>query len=635
MVDNRAVAVAQRQALAAIDSSPRQVAQRQQAAAAAPPRNTTGLPDNLKAGVENLSGYSLDDVQVHYNSVKPAQLQAHAYAQGTDIHVAPGQEQHLPHEAWHVVQQKQGRVKAIVQMKQGLFINNENKLEQEADYMGNKIMNLSSKSEMITKHNSPCKFISNSMVVTQLKFIMRNGEETWIGKDEKLNDGDTEFTPEFAQHKPRILISSSINNKKGIKWQLQESIISADGTIGAANDVKDDRIPANEELEMKRISQGEILRKMYEDECDINKLNSYLKELEDLALALEKEAGDSIPSTHKNDIEILAARGEITEETREDETVKKIFNNFMTTNEFRKVGPSQDETTRSSGTAAFMQGFGAVNGEDKKGQLMKKMKAAILRNMSASRLPTSAVVAPIRGEVLVETKHSTVETKHPTVGQQHPSSDEKKIIGGRSSHSYSDRQRANLQNKAFEEVSKMKGATPNAVFLSSLLATQVATTSTMSAPLTAANIDSSLFNVKKKKNEKDVGDEIEAQFQNREKFKRQGRLIVRGLGLRDAAGTQNHDENFKPDLDRSFSLVRVRQLTAGADAAPGAAVMADLDDALLNPTDAAPDAAVMADLDDDAPAAAVVALINHKRKGSSTIDEEQEARRKINKTTVN
>lgn len=33
------------------------------------------------------------------------------YSQGTDIHIGPGQEKHLPHEAWHVVQQKQGRVK--------------------------------------------------------------------------------------------------------------------------------------------------------------------------------------------------------------------------------------------------------------------------------------------------------------------------------------------------------------------------------------------------------------------------------------------------------------------------------------------------------------------------------------------
>lgn len=79
-------------------------------------KNDTGLPDMLKSGIENLSGFSMDDVKVHYNSDKPAQLQAFAFAQGTDIHVGEGQEKHIPHEAWHVVQQKQGRVKPTVQM---------------------------------------------------------------------------------------------------------------------------------------------------------------------------------------------------------------------------------------------------------------------------------------------------------------------------------------------------------------------------------------------------------------------------------------------------------------------------------------------------------------------------------------
>ncbi|MEO8237514.1 MAG: DUF4157 domain-containing protein [Flavobacterium sp.] len=79
--------------------------------------NNTGLPNHLKSGIENLSGHSMDDVKVHYNSSKPQQLNAHAYAQGTDIHLASGQRKHLPHEAWHVVQQKQGRVKPTLQMK--------------------------------------------------------------------------------------------------------------------------------------------------------------------------------------------------------------------------------------------------------------------------------------------------------------------------------------------------------------------------------------------------------------------------------------------------------------------------------------------------------------------------------------
>lgn len=59
-------------------------------------RNETGMPDNLKAGIENLSGFPMDDVRVHYNSSKPATVQALAYTQGTDIHIAPGQEKHLP-----------------------------------------------------------------------------------------------------------------------------------------------------------------------------------------------------------------------------------------------------------------------------------------------------------------------------------------------------------------------------------------------------------------------------------------------------------------------------------------------------------------------------------------------------------
>lgn len=97
--------------------------------------NRTGLPDRLKAGVERLSEMSLDDVRVHYNSPKPSRLDALAYTQGTEIHVGPGQEQHLAHEAWHVTQQKHGRVQANLQAK-GVGINDDAGLEKEADIMG-------------------------------------------------------------------------------------------------------------------------------------------------------------------------------------------------------------------------------------------------------------------------------------------------------------------------------------------------------------------------------------------------------------------------------------------------------------------------------------------------------------------
>lgn len=100
-------------------------------------KNETGMPDNLKAGIEDLSGFSMDDVRVHYNSDKPATVQALAYTQGTDIHVAPGQEQHLPHEAWHVAQQMAGRVEPTTEVG-GMPVNDNAALEHEADVMGAK-----------------------------------------------------------------------------------------------------------------------------------------------------------------------------------------------------------------------------------------------------------------------------------------------------------------------------------------------------------------------------------------------------------------------------------------------------------------------------------------------------------------
>jgi hypothetical protein len=100
--------------------------------------NRAGLPGPLKAGIENLSGLSMNDVRVHYNSPKPMQLQAFAYTQGTDIHVGPGHEQHLPHEAWHVVQQAQGRVQPTMQIKGEVPVNHDKGLEREADEMGAK-----------------------------------------------------------------------------------------------------------------------------------------------------------------------------------------------------------------------------------------------------------------------------------------------------------------------------------------------------------------------------------------------------------------------------------------------------------------------------------------------------------------
>lgn len=147
--------------------------------------NNTGLPDNLKTGIENLSGYNMDDVKVYYNSEKPIQLNALAYAQGTDIHVAPGQEKHLPHEVWHVVQQKQGRVQPTMQL-QGINMNDNEKLEKEADVMGEKSIKRDSEliktKGNITDHNT-AKYIQRVTVVN----VLDDAHQNWIQVN-TLND---------------------------------------------------------------------------------------------------------------------------------------------------------------------------------------------------------------------------------------------------------------------------------------------------------------------------------------------------------------------------------------------------------------------------------------------------------------
>ncbi len=104
-------------------------------------KNQTGMPDQLKGGLEHLSGTDLSGVRVHYNSSKPAQLNALAYTQGANIHVAPGQDAHLPHEGWHAVQQIQGRVSPTIDSN-GVAINDDKGLESEADVMGDKARNI-------------------------------------------------------------------------------------------------------------------------------------------------------------------------------------------------------------------------------------------------------------------------------------------------------------------------------------------------------------------------------------------------------------------------------------------------------------------------------------------------------------
>ncbi|MCI3920990.1 DUF4157 domain-containing protein [Paenibacillus sp. TRM 82003] len=103
-----------------------------------------GLPDGVKQTMESSFGADFSDVRIHEGSMA-AGIGALAYAQGSDIHFAPGQydpgsrkgQELLGHELTHVVQQRQGRVRPTGSIG-GLPLNDDKSLESEADRMGAK-----------------------------------------------------------------------------------------------------------------------------------------------------------------------------------------------------------------------------------------------------------------------------------------------------------------------------------------------------------------------------------------------------------------------------------------------------------------------------------------------------------------
>lgn len=133
--------------------------------------NKTGLPDDVKEGVENQSGYSMDDVDVYYDSDEPEKIGALAYAKGTDIHVKSGEEEHVPHEAWHVAQQKQGRVKPTIQMKGESTMNDDKSLEREADIMGDKALKTKGKQKNLQKKSVGAPLIQAKLTKGKLNVV--------------------------------------------------------------------------------------------------------------------------------------------------------------------------------------------------------------------------------------------------------------------------------------------------------------------------------------------------------------------------------------------------------------------------------------------------------------------------------
>ncbi|MGB8955748.1 MAG: DUF4157 domain-containing protein [Tumebacillaceae bacterium] len=120
--------------------------------AAAPVQRKSGgankMPEHVQSKMETAFHTDFSDVNIHVGS-QATDVGALAYAQGNDIHFAQGKfdpesrsgQELLGHELAHVVQQRAGRVQPTTEAN-GLPINDDPKLEQEADNLGRQAASL-------------------------------------------------------------------------------------------------------------------------------------------------------------------------------------------------------------------------------------------------------------------------------------------------------------------------------------------------------------------------------------------------------------------------------------------------------------------------------------------------------------
>lgn len=142
-----------------------------------------GLPMPLRRSLEALSQTNLSDVRVHRNSQRPSRFDARAFTVGRDIYLRPGEEEHLPHEAWHAVQQIQGRVQATRHID-GVPVNEDETLEQEADIKSKQAMKVSGRYIAETSGSSSTHIDYESAPITNASGVVQR-EGGGLGESEE------------------------------------------------------------------------------------------------------------------------------------------------------------------------------------------------------------------------------------------------------------------------------------------------------------------------------------------------------------------------------------------------------------------------------------------------------------------
>ena len=194
--------------------------------------NSTGLPDDLKTNLEGMSGMSLDHVKVHYNSSKPAALEANAYAKFPNIYIAQGQEKHLPEEAVHMVQQMQGRVKPTKEVN-GTPINDNTTLEKEAVQEGKKASGVVEKKKRKNLVQKKGQGVVQRAKIEQKShygtFSVDDAKYDFIDSDKRL-DLDLTFEPTGNADATKIGLVQVLKYQKNGKKAFLDPNIRTKGT---------------------------------------------------------------------------------------------------------------------------------------------------------------------------------------------------------------------------------------------------------------------------------------------------------------------------------------------------------------------------------------------------------------------
>jgi hypothetical protein len=202
------------------------------------------LPPPVKEKMESSFGENFSDVQIHSDSDQAEALGAKAYAQGKDLHFAPGEfqpdtkegQELIGHELTHVVQQKEGKVQGG-EVNGKDMVNQDAGLEQEANEVGKlasegKEVGVSGKGSGVMRKEGDDKF--NNSIFNQL-------ETTGVSEDLAHNDGlnvaGVEGSKKFAQKDwSRIQqyanLFKEIGDQHGIPGALLAAIASRESRGG-------------------------------------------------------------------------------------------------------------------------------------------------------------------------------------------------------------------------------------------------------------------------------------------------------------------------------------------------------------------------------------------------------------------